>query len=169
MQTLSSRWLVGIAAAISVLILISVVIALANRPGEAELLPESEPEGVVQRYILAVQDQDSNLAHSYLSDDLKKTCSVDHIRSSSHWFKDTSREQRVAIIDKETLSDEEARVRVRVTEVDVSPPFGVNEYSHQEHYFLVLEDGKWRLGEPAWPVNWCPGLERERFPKPILE
>ena len=168
MQTLSSRWLVGIAVVVAILILVSVAIALTNPRGASVTLPESEPEGIVQRYILALQDEDYSLAHGYLSDELRKTCRLEHMRNTdgyhltdSRRLRDRDQDQQVILLDKETLSSGRVVVRVRVIEVDVSAPFGVHEYSHEERYVLVREDEEWRLDEPPWPVNRCPGLEIE--------
>ena len=165
MGTLSSKWLAGIAAVVVVLIVASVAVALTVGRETTESLPESEPEGVVQRYIQAVQDQDYRLAHSYLSERLKDFCTEEHLRVSSRWFAERSGEGRIALVGTDTLRDGRREVQVRITDVNISPPFGVNEYSHEERYLLTQANGQWRLDAPPWPVSWCPGLE-ERGPKP---
>jgi len=165
MGTLSSKWLAGIAAVVVVLIVASVAVALTVGRETPQSLPESEPEGVVQRYIQAVQDQDYRLAHSYLSERLKDFCTEEHLRVSSRWFAERSGEGRIALVGTDTLRDGRREVQVRITDVNISPPFGVNEYSHEERYLLTQANGQWRLDEPPWPVGWCPGLE-ERGPKP---
>ena len=162
MQTLSSRWLVAIAAVVAALILVSVVVALINPRGAAETLSEDTPEGVVQRFILALEDQDYSLAHGYLSDQLKGSCTVEHVRDDAQWFVEESTDRRVALLEKEDLSGGKMRVRVRVTEVNVSPPFGVNENSYQERYILVQEAGEWRFAELPWPIDWCPTTVPEK-------
>lgn len=164
MRTLSNKWLVGIAAVVVVLIVASVAVALTVGRETTESLPESEPEGVVQRYILALQDQDYRLAHSYLSERLKNFCTEEYLRRGG-WFAQRSGEQRIALVDTRTLSDGRKEVRVRITNVNVSPPFGVNEYSQEVQYVLTQENGQWRLDVPPWPLGGCPGLE-ERGPKP---
>jgi len=162
MQTLSSRWLVAIAAVVVALILVSVVVALINPRGAAETLPEDTPEGIVQRFILALEDEDYSLAHGYLSDELKESCPMAHMRDTVQWFAEESRDRRVALLEKEDLSDGRVQIRVRITEVTVSPPFGVNEYSHKEFYVLVREGGEWRFAELPWPIDWCPTTVPER-------
>jgi len=162
MQTLSSRWLVAIAGVVVALIVISVVVALVNPRGAAETLPEDTPEGIVQRFILALEDEDYSLAHGYLSDELKESCAVEHVRDDAHWFVEELTDRRVALLEEEELSDGRMEVRVHVTEVNVSPPFGVNEYSHQERYVLVQEVGEWRFAELPWPIDWCPTTFPER-------
>ncbi len=160
MQTLSSRWLVAIGAVVVGLILVSVVVAIVNPRGAADTLPEDTPEGIVQRFILAVQDSDYSLAHSYLTEEMKETCPLTNIEEGIHRLKDRSEDQRIALLDTDELSGGRVQVRVRVTTLNVSPPFGVDEYSRQERYILVQEDGNWRLAEPAWPVGLCPSLKR---------
>lgn len=163
MQTLSSRWLVAVAGVVVVLILVSVVVALINPRGAAETLSEDTPEGVVQRFILAFQDRNFSLAHSYLSDELKKTCTIAYMEERSPWSVDSYEGPRVALLDKEELSGGRTALRARVTAVNVSPPFGVSEYSHQERYVLVQENGAWRFTEPPWPImGWCPPIAPEK-------
>ncbi|MBI4281867.1 MAG: hypothetical protein HY672_00040 [Chloroflexi bacterium] len=145
----------AVAGVVVALILVSVVVALVNPRGAAETLSEDTPEGIVQQFILAVQDRDYSLAHSYLSDELKKTCTITQMEERSYWPVDTLEDNRIALLDTEELSDGRVRVRVRVTQVNVSPPFGMNEYSHEERYVLAQENGNWRLVEPPWPLSWC--------------
>ena len=156
MQTLSSRWLLAITGVVVALIVVSVVVALVNPRGAAATLPQDTPEGTIQRFILALQDEDYSLAYSYLSDELKKSCPVANMRENVQWFSEASRDRRVALLEKDELSGGRVQIRVRVTEVNVSPPFGVNENSHQERYVLVQEAGEWRFAELPWPIDWCP-------------
>lgn len=162
MQTLSSRWLVAVAGVVVALILVSVAVALINPRGAAETLSEDTPEGIVQRFILAVQDRDFSLAHGYLSDELKKTCTVARMEESPPWRVYMPEDSRIALLGKEELSSGRMQVRVRVTQVNVSPPFGVSEYSHQERYVLVQENGEWRFTEPPWPMSWCSLIAPEK-------
>ncbi len=158
MQTLSSRWLVAIGAVVVGLILVAVVVAIVN-PRAADALPEDTPEGIVQRFILAVQDSDYSLAHSYLTEEMKETCPIANMEEGIHRFRGSLEDQRIALLDTDELSGGRVQVRVRVTTLNVSPPFGVDEYSYQERYILVQEDGNWRLDEPG-PRAWCPPTEK---------
>ncbi|MBI2872593.1 MAG: hypothetical protein HYY00_05310 [Chloroflexi bacterium] len=157
----SGRWLVAIAAVVAVLVVVSVVVTLVSPRGKAVTFPEDTAEGVVQRFIVAIRDGDENLAHGYLSENLKKSCTAQHIRDTTRWLRDREgRNQQLVLLGTQTLSDGRAEVRVRVTDVNVSPPFGVNEYSHEERYVLVREGDAWRFDQPPWPVSYCPDLER---------
>ena len=126
--------------------------------------PESEPEGIVQRYLLALQNRDYPLARTYLKERLKESCTEEYLREASRWFAERSGGTQIALIGKSTLSDGRVEVRVRITEVNVAAPFGVNENSHEERYLLTQENGRWRLDQPAWPVFGCP--DRQVPPKP---
>ncbi|MBI4313096.1 MAG: hypothetical protein HY681_15165 [Chloroflexi bacterium] len=153
----STRWLIGIAAGIALLVILSIAVALA-RGGEAPLLDEGKPEGIVQRFLLAVEDKEYVKAHGYLSARLQEGCPISHIREALRWREDNSRETRVEMVEQEAVEEGKTQVRVRVTEVNVSPPFGVDEFRHDELYVLVQEDGAWRIDEPPWPVGYCPNL-----------
>ncbi len=151
----STRWLIGIGAGVALLIIASIVIAL-TRGGQAPLLAEATPEGVVQRFLLAVQDKDYAKARDYLSPRVQAGCSITFMRDSMRWREDNSRELRVEVLSKDATGDGRTQVRVAVTEVHVSPPFGVDESRHEEVYILREEDGAWRIDEPPWPVGYCP-------------
>ena len=162
--SLSSKWLVGTAIFVVVLIVASVTVGLTIGRGAAKDLPESEPEGTVQRYLLALQNRDYPLARTYLKERLKESCTEEYLREAARYFAERSGDTRIAVVGKNALSNGRVEVRVQVTDVNVSPPFGVNEYSHEEQYALTQVDGQWRLDQPAWPVFGCP--DRQVPPKP---
>ena len=166
MGTLSSKWLVGIAVVVVILVVASLAVGLTVGRGAAKSFAESEPEGIVQRYTLALQDGEYRVAHSYLSERLKRFCTEENLRMNGRWFAEQSGETRITLIGKETLSDGRTEVQVRVTDVNVSPPFGIDESSHEERYVLIQENNQWRLDEAPWPVGGCPGLEKQ-LPIPL--
>lgn len=64
----STRFLVISGAVIGVLVVATVALLLAvGDGGSATLLPEDTPEGVVQRFFLALEAEDYREAYSYLS------------------------------------------------------------------------------------------------------
>jgi hypothetical protein len=64
----STRFLVISGVAIGVLVVVTVVLVLTLGNGKTiSLLPEDTPEGVVQRYLLALEDEDYEEAYGYLS------------------------------------------------------------------------------------------------------
>ncbi|MBM3957563.1 MAG: hypothetical protein FJ313_05875 [Gemmatimonadetes bacterium] len=158
MRTPSGRWLAAVAGVVVILVAAGVAVAVINPPGASETFSEDTPEGVVQRFVVALQERDYGLAHGYLSDELKKTCTVAHVEETGPWTAERFEDVRVVLLGKEELSGGRTQLRVRVTEVNVAPPFGVNEFTHRERYVLVQEDGEWRFVEPPWPIGWCPAL-----------
>lgn len=162
----SSRWLAGVALAILALIVISVAVTLLNRQREADLLAEDTPEGTVQRYLLAIDAGDSQAAYSYLSSELQGFCTYQSFRDSVRW---TGEGDLSATVEETRTLDEQAEVRVRITQFHVSsppfPPFGgPQESSNTVWYTLEREGEVWRFTEPPWPLGWCAGLERKAEP-----
>ncbi len=52
---------------IAVIVVLTVALVLINQSREVTFLPENTPEGVVQRFLLAIQDKDFPKAYSYLN------------------------------------------------------------------------------------------------------
>jgi hypothetical protein len=63
----SSRVLIGFGIALAVLVVVTIVLVFTLGQKNIPLLDESTPEGTVQRYLLAIQDQEYSKAYSYLS------------------------------------------------------------------------------------------------------
>lgn len=61
----SARFLLAFGIAIAVLVTVTIVLVLTVK-GSTTLLPGNTPQGVVQRFLIAVQDQDYEKAYSYL-------------------------------------------------------------------------------------------------------
>ncbi len=156
-QSASSRWLIGVALAVLVLVIVSVVVALVNRQRDVDLFPADTPEGGVQRYLLALEDGEYRTAYNYLNASLQERCSYQHFVDSTRFFQGEDR--RISLEDKESLNGQ-VRVRVRITEFDFSPPFNTSEYSFSVDFILEQTGAEWRFTEPPWPMGWCPGLDR---------
>ncbi len=160
----STLWLGGVGVVILLLVAASISLALLNPEGGVTEYPADAPEGVVQRYLKALEDQDYPRAHSYLASGVQSKCSVEDVRMSARWLAESRSSRRIELVGKETLSSGTVQVRVRVVEVNVNPPFGVDESSHDEWYPLVREGGPWRLESPGWPVFGCTDLREPATP-----
>jgi hypothetical protein len=163
MQTFSSRWLVAVALVVVALILGSMAVALINPRGNVETLSKDTPEGTVQRFILAIQDSDYTLAYNYLTNEMKEICTIAKMETNTRWSVNDLNDNRIELLDTEKLSNGRVKVKVRVSQTNVSPPFGVDEYSHQEWFILIYENGYWRFTEPPWPLDWCSRTAREKL------
>ena len=62
----SSRALLGFGIAVAVLIIGTLILVLTLGKGNSPLLSENTPQGVVQRYLLAVQEKNYPAAYAYL-------------------------------------------------------------------------------------------------------
>lgn len=147
---MSRLWLAGVAVFVVALAVAGVVVALVTTRGEADLLPADSPEGVVQRYLLALEDKDYREAYSYLNASTKKGCAFeDFARQASY---QEVRDSHMTLEDTERF-DGSAVVTARVTVFEPDVPFGASEYSYERTFDLTLEEGQWRLARPGY---WCP-------------
>ncbi len=164
LQTMSSRWLAGAALVILVILVVSVLVALLNSSREANLLPEGTPEGTVQRFLLAIEEDDTRNAYEYLSPALQERCEFQHFRDSARRIDrrvgGTAEDLRVTLEGTKSVNGA-MEVQVRITQFRVSAPFDVNEYSHTQRFALEQLDGTWRFVEPPWPMNRCPETKEQ--------
>ncbi|MCU1419013.1 MAG: hypothetical protein JWR57_182, partial [Mycetocola sp.] len=136
------RNLVVLLSVIAVLVIVSFVVVFSR--GEAELLDESTPEGVVQRYAAAVLDGDDDTAIEYLSERTQEQCGT---------VQDTHGDDlRVTLISSD-LRDDTADVRVQLSRHS-GGPFG-SDYSYEEGFRLAKENSGWRIESVPWDLTVC--------------
>ncbi len=168
-MTASTKWLIGMGAALGVLVVVAVIGALISGGGEPELFSEDIPEGITQRYVLAMIDGDLDEAWGYLSPELQAGCALED------WREVARRQSRLE--DSQILLDEVNRIND--TEVTVSlnrrrfsqpDPFDLSfspeESTHHFEDFRLKkqEDNAWRISQLPWPIHECP---RERLIEPV--
>ena len=61
-----NRILLWFGITIAVIVVLTVALVLINQSRQVSLLPEDTPQGVVQRFLLAIQEKDYPKAYSYL-------------------------------------------------------------------------------------------------------
>lgn len=138
----SNTILIGISAAIALLVIVSIFFAL-QPPTQFD--PES-PQGAIQGYFQAVDDGDIDLAKTYLTDDLRQSC------GRHEWYDDYESASRVVIIDTE-IDGEMAKVRVDITISYGDDPFGGGSYDEDETITLVHPGDAWLISTPIWPMD----------------
>jgi hypothetical protein len=143
-------WIIGSGAALGVLLIAAIAIALIK---DAVVLPEGSPERTVQIYLEAVSDDDIEAARAMLSTEFRERCTLEEMFSRS--FGRQSLEDSRVTYDKTNYADDKAFVVFEVTQTRNSGPFGIDEFSHDEQYALVREEGEWRLSASAWPYHNC--------------
>jgi hypothetical protein len=89
----------------------------------------------------------------------REGCTIQEVTQQIDYLAESSGRRRVELIDSRELADGRRQVELRITEVNVSPPFEVNEYSRDEWITLIDEDGAWVIEYPAWPLSWCLSLQ----------
>jgi hypothetical protein len=143
-------WLVAGVILVAGLMAAAVTTALLTTRGGPHLLAADSPEGVVQRYLLALRKEDYREAYSYLSSDLQTRCSLDDLVGTYYW--PYTQEGQVTL-ERTQRYDGSAAVTATVTVFHGDPPFGASEYSYDRTFQLTLEGDQWRLTGPEW---WCP-------------
>ena len=151
---------------------VSVIIASLDRRGEQSLFPEGTPEGTVQRYLLAIEEGETDAAYDYLDPEVQGTCDSQHFRDSLRGLRgegfngpfSETEDLRVTLVDTREVEDR-VEVQVRITRFRVTPPFGADEYSYRERFVLKQTGGAWAFVEPPWPMRWCPQAEKPLQPE----
>lgn len=147
---MAKMWLLAATTGVGALLVTAVALALATTRGGLDLLPMDSPEGVVQRYLLAIEEEEYSEAHGYLSSSLQSTCSLEDFVSRRYWPE--NRDDQVTL-ERTQRFDGSAVVTARVTVFHPDVLFGASEYSYERTYHLESEEGQWRLTGPEW---WCP-------------
>ncbi len=159
----STNWLIGAGIAVAILLVASVTVALIADRNEPELRAETTPEGVVQRYLIAIDNDDPQAAYNYLSQRLKDACTYQHFRDTNTWIRE--QDMRISLTDTETVGEsQEVTVRIRQVYVRGDVPFTPSESSYTQRFVLRQYEGAWRFYEPPWPMSYCPGLLPTRVP-----
>ena len=143
-------WMIGSGVALGVLLIAAIVVALMR---DAVVLPEGSPERAVQLYLKAISEEDFEAAQTTLSSELKERCSLEELYSRSY-PRENLDDSRVAH-DVTNFVDDRAIVVFEVTQLSRGGPFDLNEWTHDEHYTLVREEGEWRISASPWPYQGC--------------
>ena len=154
---MAKGWLIGGALLLGALLVASIVVALVK---DTELLPEGTAAAAVQRFLIATQDEDFELAHGFLSEDLKTECALDEFFGGSVR---RMRDNRITLVATRTAG-ETVFVTVRIAEFNRGGPFGTSEFSFEQRYSLRQEGDRWRFTEFPWPFFQCGVFKPQRVP-----
>ncbi len=163
MRSPSSRWLTVIASFAAILIIVSVLVSNLSDNRNSDLLSADSPEGTVQRYLMALTNDDLSAAYGYATTNLKNECTIEHFIDMTKW-----RDQSFsASLKNASVFDDRTIVIVEITEPGGNQPFGRGGYSFDTSFTLMLENGEWRISEAPWPIGWCPS--ERNIPSPALK
>lgn len=139
----ADRTLLVILGVIAALVVVALAVVFTR--GEPELLDESTPQGVVQRYAAAVIAGDEASAAEYLTegnDDCGK-------------FGDSRPDNMRVTLVSTTEREDTADVRVVIVVSENTVRFGTTEYESEGNFDLVGNDGGWLIERAPWELTIC--------------
>lgn len=151
----SRRWLIIFATVIGILVIATVSLVLLTKENEVVTLPEDSPQGAVQRYLIAIQENDYQNAYNYLSFDpsQKITTYNDWIRMEIGSRQISDQTAWKATLGKITQNGGSATVGVVIDTFRPGGPFADSLYSQQILFQLSKIDGKWLITSPTY-IYW---------------
>jgi len=142
-----NRWLLIFGIAIGTLALTAVALVLVLQK-DSPLLPADTPAGVVQRFILAVKEQDYETADIYLSADLLTR------RGETPWqdYYPSNYDPPAwqATLGETIYKNETAIVPVTLDTFHSGSPLANTVYSRSITFTLVTENGAWKIDQPDY-------------------
>jgi hypothetical protein len=151
--SVSRLWLGGAIAVVAALVVAALTVALLT-DDDADDFPEGSPEDALQRYLLALEDEDYETAYGYLSDDVQARCTLQEFLRYAPQTE--VRDSELVLEDSRTF-DDTALISASVRVYETGSPFETDEYSYERIFELAREDGAWRLSGGEW---WCPDYPR---------
>lgn len=145
----SNRFLLGFGIVIVAIVGVAVTLAVTGSNEQVKLLPETSPEGTVQRFLMAVKDHDYQKAYGFLAPQPEQVKgdaydnwvrSVQNPRDTSSWK---------ASILKSTVRDDNATVDVAVDVIRPEGPLMNPVTTNQVSFMLQKKDGRWLISQPA--------------------
>jgi len=145
----STRFLVISGVAIGVLVMVAVVLVLiVGDGGSTTLLPEDTPEGVVQRFLLALEAEDYEEAYGYLHSSARAERSYLSWVSPLRWYEEQPGWK--ATLGESLVEGNEAIVEVNYTRFYPSAPLVDPVFNHKIIFRLQKEGVSWGITSPNW-------------------
>jgi hypothetical protein len=135
-----------------VIAIAAVVVSSIRQPAD---VPADSPEGLVQRYLQAVADDDPAAILETYTPALRERCNTSE-PAYTPTFSDDARSFEADLISTREVDRDTVEVRVRITEYSGDPPFGGGGYDHTEVFVAETTNGGWGLAQAVWPYNVCP-------------
>ena len=152
----TDKFLIAIVAGTILLVIAAFALAL-NRP-ETSYREGDSPEAAAHNYLLALERNDHNRAHGYLSPNLSHypATSADFSRevSDSPWRFRESGEATLAVQDAD-IQGTRATVKVYETRFSGGSFFESNQSSYAFDMELEQIDGEWKIIDSPYYFAWC--------------
>lgn len=167
----SNRWLIVMGGALGLLTAVAVLAAVVARGRPTVEYAENTPEGVAQRYLQALLEDDTTRAYGYLAPEAKERCTPEVWDRQARYAHTQIESAEVNLKEVKTPREGEATVRITITHFNepgpsiIPPPMPVMPPSgYDQDFFLRRQsDGTWRLVEPTWPI-YCPDAAKPIAP-----
>jgi len=146
MMKSTNRWLIIFGAIIGALVIVAVTLVLTMKNNTA-LLAENSPEGVVQRYILAIKNGDFQTAYTYLSDSAQTSMPY------STWKPippSSGNPTWQATIGKATIQGTTATIDVNVDRFYPSSGLNSSVSSQTLVFQLIKQSDGWKINQPDY-------------------
>ena len=148
----NDKFFTGILIGIAAIIVIAIT-AFFIRQQSNEILPENNPAGVVNNYVVYLYQQDYELAYRYLAD-LKNKPTLEEFR-----FSFTSSRQEIGSnsLKLEETSQQGNNATVYVTLMRQGGGFFGETYRESQSIPLILQNGEWKISNmpyPFWDYSW---------------
>jgi hypothetical protein len=150
----SNRALVGFGIGIALLVIVTIILGLTLGKENTPLLSENTPQGVVQRYLLAIQEKNYPVAYGYLSPpDVNDPNYFKESPMSSYdnWVMSaqyTGNSTWKANLGKVNISGTNANVNVIIDSFRPEGPFGNSVYNRTVTFFLKIVGNNWLITSP---------------------
>lgn len=151
----SRRWLLVFGSVIGVLVITAVVLVLLTGGDQPELLGENTPEGTVQRYLIAIQENKYQQAFGYL-----KFSSSDPVKNYEDWVRmvagypgTDNRSTWKAVLGSASQTGDTATVEVTIDTFRPSGPF--EDPVRRENLLFQLDraGAGWLITSPTY-IYW---------------
>jgi hypothetical protein len=150
----SSRALLGFGVGIVVLVMITVGLVLTLGKGNPPLLDENTPQGIVQRYMNAIQEKNYQAAYNFLAPVDPNDPNYPKgppIYSFDNWVMSAQNAGNItwrANLGKVSTSGDNANVETIIDTFRPNGPFGNPVNSHNVTFFLKKVGSNWLITSP---------------------
>ncbi len=144
----SSRLLIVFGIAIGAMVLIAIILVMAlSGEKSVSLLPEGTPEGTVQRFFIALQDEDYIKAYTYITPPANDKMSYDAWRSS--YYRSSEKSVWKVTIGKSKITGDEATVDVVIDVFRPQGPFSEPVNTNRMNFSLKKAGSSWTITSPV--------------------
>lgn len=156
----SYRSLLAIAAGVVTIAALAIVVVFVSGGRGTASVPPDSPEGVIQRYLAAWEDDDLATAHALFSADVRSQMDLAAFeRARDDWATSTETGDRRVLFDSTRTEGNEATVSVTVEQFS-GDGLGGSTYRYERAVRMIREDGAWHIDEALTWLDPAPILER---------